>query len=675
MLRRERPECLDVEAIAALVDGALEGAELARVEAHLARCEDCVTVVAEAANIALAIKPDDAVGEAKPRGEPRSEAAIASVRRFEMGELIGQGGMGVVYLGLDTQTGKRVAIKRLRREVAAQSPEVLARFTREAEILRRLDHPNIVKLLAIEHAAGQHDIVMEYVDGGSLRDLLRAQPRLSMERALPMVLEVADALSRAHHLQIVHRDIKPENVLLASDGTARLADFGLARMNDQALTTMGAVLGTVAYLSPEALWGRALDSRADVWGLGVTLFEMLAGCRPFQGDNHAAIVTASLHQSAPGLDAFRPDAPAQLVTLLHRMLEKERDQRISSARQIGAEIETILKGLEGTGGTAPSLAASIPAGPTETESKSISSGRAPRWAFSRDWRRLALPTLGLCTAAVVGLSWYRAAAPTPVSALPRALEPAPPPALFVDDFEDGDLNPRDRQFARWQRYVYNTSPERVAIFTDDPGTGSNFSLRLAWMVLDEANGKLDGVGAAVRAMARHDSVDLSRYSRLIVTQRYDSVAGFPSGWTSYRSVPISTNTEGEPQDVQRTAAEEQALAPEVAEAERKGRQDTERMLLGGIEGCEHRVPEASFGIYCREYDAEFAARFSLSESRKTIVVRFSELREPEWKPLTHTPLAQCLAVVDQISLFVHDSQLDDGQCHSGSIWVDDLAFR
>ncbi|HUM71778.1 MAG TPA: serine/threonine-protein kinase, partial [Chloroflexota bacterium] len=198
--------------------------------------------------------------------------------------LIGQGAMGSVYLGRDQQTGDPVAIKHLKPELLAANPRQLDRFAREGELLRQLNHPNIVKVLAAVAEAGQHYIIMEYVQGGSLRDLLDQQPQLPIPRVLSIAIDVADALTRTHRLNIIHRDLKPANVLLAHDGSPRLTDFGLAFLEDGAnLTQSGALVGTLDYIPPEACQGKALDRRMDIWALGVILFKMLAGQRPFTG--------------------------------------------------------------------------------------------------------------------------------------------------------------------------------------------------------------------------------------------------------------------------------------------------------------------------------------------------------------------------------------------------------
>jgi len=270
-----------------------------------------------------------------------------AANRFELGYLIGEGSVGRVYKGRDTQTGETVAIKALRPEVILDAPDLVERFRREGEVLRELDHPNIVEVRATLEEAGQHYIIMEYV-AGSLADLLRNQPQLPLERALGIALEVADALARAHHLNVIHRDIKPGNILLAEDDTPRLTDFGLAHIASYPpITTRGDVIGTFQYLSPEGCNRQPLDERADIWSLGVILFEMLAGERPFEGEGYpGAIVNAILNQPVPSLRGFRDDVPPALDDLVGRMLAKNRGMRVASMRLVGAQLEAIMHGVE-----------------------------------------------------------------------------------------------------------------------------------------------------------------------------------------------------------------------------------------------------------------------------------------------------------------------------------------
>ena len=265
--------------------------------------------------------------------------------RFHIGPLIGGGAIGSVYAGTDTLTGEKVAIKMLRKELTSTMPELVERFHREGEALRRLNHPNIVKMLAADEEQGRHYLIMEYVGGGSLAELLMRQPKLPVEQVISIALELADALSRAHHLDILHRDIKPANILLAEDGTPRLTDFGLARLGDYpALTEGGSLLGTFHYLSPEACRNQKLDARTDIWSFGIVLFEMLTGQLPFTGDTPFEIMWSINNQPLPDPAWYCENLPAALGELLRRMLMKDCAARISSARLVGAELEIIRKG-------------------------------------------------------------------------------------------------------------------------------------------------------------------------------------------------------------------------------------------------------------------------------------------------------------------------------------------
>ncbi len=274
--------------------------------------------------------------------------------RYVPQELLAMGGQGAVYRGHDRATGQPVAIKRLKPDLVDRHPDALARFVREGAILRQLQHPNIVGVLAAFEHAGQYSIVMEYMPGGSLRALLERERQMPLDRVLTIGLELTDALSRAHHLGIIHRDLKPENVLLAADGTPRLSDFGMARLEADAtsLTQSGTLFGSPTYMSPEALRGEELDARSDIWSLGVLLYELLAGQRPFAGTQITPVVASILQDPVPDLEQFRADIPAPLVDLLRRMLVKDRARRMASMRQVAAALETIR-----AGGTAENLLA------------------------------------------------------------------------------------------------------------------------------------------------------------------------------------------------------------------------------------------------------------------------------------------------------------------------------
>jgi serine/threonine protein kinase/predicted ATPase/DNA-binding SARP family transcriptional activator len=343
--------------------------------AALRQFDECVRLLdeelgvapeAETAAMYQAIKarklPPPATAGASP---PPAAAALSDPGlRYVQGELLASGSRGQVYRGLDRVTGATVAIKRLKPELISQGPEYVARFRREGEALSQLNHPNIVNMLAAFEDEGQYCIVMEYVGGGSLRALLNRQATLPPDQVVAIGLELADALSRAHHLGIIHRDLRPENVLLAEDGTPRLADFGVAHLEraDVRLTQTGSLLGSPAYMSPEALRGETLDARSDIWSLGVLLYELLAGQRPFPGEQFTAVVLTVLNDEAPAITELRPDIPPPLAGLVGHMLVKERDERLDSMRQVAAELEAIQAGKWGAHATLPDSPLSMTAG-------------------------------------------------------------------------------------------------------------------------------------------------------------------------------------------------------------------------------------------------------------------------------------------------------------------------
>lgn len=264
--------------------------------------------------------------------------------RFELLDPIGQGGMGIVYRGLDRHTGRAVAIKTLRADAADFQSTAFDRFQREAELLRQLNHPNIIETIATFAHDERTYIVMEYAEGGSLAAKLEREHPLPVSNIVSIALDVADAMTRVHRLGILHRDLKPENVLLTADGSAKLTDFGIAYLSGkQGLTQDGGVLGTMQYLSPEAISGEPLDARSDVWAFGVVLFEMLAGRAPFGGEIMARIIMSIMTDRVPDLEALRPDAPVALIDLVYRMLEKVPGARLRSVRLAGAELEALLE--------------------------------------------------------------------------------------------------------------------------------------------------------------------------------------------------------------------------------------------------------------------------------------------------------------------------------------------
>ncbi len=265
--------------------------------------------------------------------------------RYSVGELIAEGLMGFVYRGVDIRSNRPVALKALKPELLVAQPTLLERFRREGEALRELDHPNIVQLLDIIEQDNIHYLIMDLFECGSLYDLLQKQSQLPVERVLEISLDLADALTRAHRLGIIHRDLKPQNVLLAADGSPRLTDFGVAHyVQRTTLSPPGGFVGSLSYVPPETFLGQDVDNRADIWSLGVMLFEMLAGQLPFEADTVAELVGAVLMKPLPSLEVLRPDLPQDLYDLINLMLAKDRELRISSVRLVGAALEAIGRG-------------------------------------------------------------------------------------------------------------------------------------------------------------------------------------------------------------------------------------------------------------------------------------------------------------------------------------------
>jgi TolB-like protein/Tfp pilus assembly protein PilF/predicted Ser/Thr protein kinase len=275
--------------------------------------------------------------------------------RYRVLEKIGRGGMGEVFLAEDTSLHRRVALKFLPPE-RQQDAEAHRRFIREARSAAALDHPYICHINEVAEAEGQDFIVMEYVDGQTLRAKIGRGPLPSGE-TLQIGIEVAEALETAHGKGIVHRDIKPENIMLTRTGHAKVMDFGLAKhvgRSEEAeiggptmtlMTSEGTTVGTLAYMSPEQLRGQETDSRSDIWALGVTLYEMAAGVRPFQGQSGFEVSSAILNK--PPLPLL-PEVPAELGAVIGRCLEKEPAKRYQTAQDLRTALEEIRAGTAAT---------------------------------------------------------------------------------------------------------------------------------------------------------------------------------------------------------------------------------------------------------------------------------------------------------------------------------------
>ncbi|HEX6900336.1 MAG TPA: protein kinase [Thermoanaerobaculia bacterium] len=266
------------------------------------------------------------------------------VGRYRIERFLGAGAMGEVYLAEDPQIDRKLAIKTVRLVGRpAEIDERKKRLLREARAAGRLLHPNIVTLFDAGEAEGLLFLAFEFVEGTDLAARLEAgQPRLSLRDVLRAARQAADALDYAHGVGIVHRDIKPSNILLDRAGRVKVADFGIAKMAGQSteLTMAGSVMGSPQYLSPEQIRGEELDGRSDIFSLGVVLYELLSGKRPFDGDTITTLVYQILHKDPPPVSELRA-VPPRLEALLYRMLAKDRDERIATAGEIARELSAI----------------------------------------------------------------------------------------------------------------------------------------------------------------------------------------------------------------------------------------------------------------------------------------------------------------------------------------------
>ena len=281
-----------------------------------------------------------------------SLSAGTRLDHYEILSPIGKGGMGEVYRARDTRLGREVAIKTLPANVA-RGGEHLARFRREARAASALNHPHICTIYDLSEDTETPFIVMELLKGETLSDLLGRGP-LAVERAFALCLQLADALEAAHAEGIIHRDLKPANIFVTTRGDAKILDFGVARIQHAALddaqteaadfiTRGGGVIGTVAYMSPEQARGEALDSRTDLFSLGVVFYEMMTGRLAFPGPTTAVVFSRILSAAIEPATDVNPALPKALDALFERLLAKERDRRYSSARELREALQTLRR--------------------------------------------------------------------------------------------------------------------------------------------------------------------------------------------------------------------------------------------------------------------------------------------------------------------------------------------
>ena len=261
---------------------------------------------------------------------------------FEVGDRIGVGGMGIVYRAIYTKNGARVALKILSPDVS-DSESLQRRFEREISILKKLQHPNIVRYYGGGKFGSQRFYAMELVEAGSVEAYLKRKGRLPWEEALDIATQVAKALEHAHEAGVIHRDLKPANLLMSAGNHVKLTDFGIARdTTATALTAAGKTVGTYAYMAPEQIRGKPpVDKKTDLYALGCVLFEMIAGETPFTSENQGEMLMQHLQEEPPRITSLVPDCPIFLEELIFRLLEKDPADRVYDALALQSEIEIV----------------------------------------------------------------------------------------------------------------------------------------------------------------------------------------------------------------------------------------------------------------------------------------------------------------------------------------------
>jgi serine/threonine-protein kinase len=284
----------------------------------------------------------------------------STLLNYRITEKLGSGGQGTVYKAVDTRLGRTLVLKVLSPELTSRESN-LKRFEREAQLASSLDHPNICIIYGLHEEGGLHFITMQYIDGKNVRQLVKGRP-LELRGAISITMQVADALAAAHARGVIHRDIKAGNVMVTKSGTAKVLDFGLAKLLDEQntskgksdvhLTEMGVPYGTATYAAPEQATGAHVDHRADIFSTGVLLYEMLAGIWPFQGKTNVEVRYAVLHDTPARIEEFRQDAPPRLQEILDRALAKDPKDRYQRVAELRDDLRAVKRELAAAGAAA-----------------------------------------------------------------------------------------------------------------------------------------------------------------------------------------------------------------------------------------------------------------------------------------------------------------------------------
>jgi serine/threonine protein kinase len=313
-----------------------------------------------------------------------------TISRYKILSKLGEGGMGEVYLAEDTELGRKVALKLLPLHYTSD-PEFKTRFKREAKAAAALNHPNIITIYEVGEYENRSYIAMEYIEGQSLKDLI-AQKTLTINQVIDMVIQICEGLHKAHEAGITHRDIKPANILVGNEGRVKILDFGLAKLKGATqLTQKESTLGTIHYMSPEQHQSAEVDQRADIWSLGVVLYEMIAGQLPFKGEYETAVLYAVMHETPEPLARYKNGVSEGLQRLVSKSLDKDLETRYQNIRDVLTDLKREKK------------SASQPSQPVAPAAKAKQRTVAGEFEIARD-ARLSKRKVGIGVAAVVSIA-------------------------------------------------------------------------------------------------------------------------------------------------------------------------------------------------------------------------------------------------------------------------------
>jgi len=411
---------------------------------------------------------------------------------YQIVAALGEGGMGEVYLAEDVRLGRRIALKLLPAYLG-KDEDRLRRFAQEARAASALNHPNVCVIYEVgETEGGRHYIAMEYVDGETLRQVMTGR-RMGLDEILGVAAQVVSGLAAAHQAGVVHRDVKPENIMLRRDGYVKVLDFGLAKLTGQPTTGVeaprvntdaGMVMGTGKYMSPEQARGLAVDARTDVWSLGVALYEMVTGHAPFEGATTSDLIVSILEREPPPLAQLCPDASAELQRIITKALNKDREKRYQTAKDLLSDLQSLKRELEVKAQQEHSpQAGSRGRGSLRTGMTTNAAARRPR----RRANRLVPPAAAAILLVGIAVWSYMPRPSLERSTIPKSEPPFPPVKVVpFTSFQGRETWP-----------VFSPDGDRIA-FTWDGATGDNFDLYV----------KLVGAGETLR-LTTHPGIENS----------------------------------------------------------------------------------------------------------------------------------------------------------------------